>query len=367
MENTVDKSKPQLFILNLPHTQQTDEYVSCAYGMKCKKLAIMMSSLGYIVHVLASEDFDYEVTGDQITCITKKKQHEFFGDNDHTKTFYNITWGPEEEHWQHFNKNAIKEIKKRIQPKDLILTFAGVCQKQIGDAFPNNMTVEAGIGYTGVWSKYKVFESYAWMHYVHGLLNNDNGDFYETVIPNYWDPAEFPLAEKTGDYFLYVGRLIERKGYHIAQEVCEKLGKRLVLAGQTNKPFEGYGEYIGTVNVEERGTLMSEAIAVFTPTTYIGPFEGVHVEAQLCGTPVITTNFGVYTETIEDGFNGFRCDNFKDFLDAAKIAETISRDDRRLIRQYAQSKWSMQMVAHEYDRYFKRLLNLYDKGWYQLD
>lgn len=333
--------------------------------MKALKLAKMMDKLGYTVYLYGSEDYDIEGTNiNGIRCITKEEQHKFFGDNDHKKTFYNITWGPEEEHWQHFNKNAIKEISQRISPVDLILTFAGVCQKQVGDAFPNNITVEAGIGYTGVWSQFKVFESHTWEAFVAGLTNNDNGNFYDTVINNYWDPSEFPLGKKRGDYYLYIGRLIDRKGYHIAQQVCEKLGKRLILAGQIDGEFEGYGEYIGTVDTEQRGKLMSEAIAVFTPTKYRGPFEGVHVEAMLCGTPVITTNFGVYTETVENGVNGYRCNDFQEFINAAKWAETVTDKHRAIIQESAQSKWSMDIIAKQYDEYFQRLGRLNGDGWY---
>lgn len=357
--------KPTLHILSLPHTQLTSDYVSCAYTMKALKLARMMDSLGYEVYLYGSEDFDTQDTNIKtVTCITREQQHEFFGDNDHHKTFYNITWGPEEPHWQFFNGNAIQSIARVIKPKDLILTFAGVCQQQVAAAFPGNMAVEAGIGYTGVFSKYKVFESYAWMHYVHGLLNDDDGHFFDTVIPNYWDPVEFPLAAEHGGYYLFLGRLINRKGYNIAQQVCEKLGVRLILAGQIEGEFEGYGEYIGTVSVEERARLVSEAIAVFTPTTYIGPFEGVHVEAQLCGVPVITTNFGVYTETIENGVNGMRCDMFRDFINAAKWAATVGYNHRSVIQESARSKWSMDAVRHQYDSYFQRLMDLYGPGWY---
>lgn len=336
--------------------------------MKALKLAKMMDSLGYRVFLYGSEDFDIENT-DIVpeTCITKTKQQEFFGGNDHTKKFYNITWGPDEEHWQHFNKNAIGKIHKNIKPGDFILTFAGVCQKQVSDFFTGHITVEAGIGYTGVFSKFKVYESYAWMHFVHGLTNNDNGDFYETVIPNYWDPSEFPFTVERGDYFLYIGRLIDRKGYRIAQEVCEKLGKKLILAGQVgDEGFSGYGEHIGTVGVEERGEIMSKAIAVFTPTTYLGPFEGTHVEAQLCGTPVITTNFGVYTETVFNNFNGQRCDVFKDFIEAVEWAESIDNAHRSSIRDYARAHWGWDKVAKQYDKYFQRLDDLSRDGWYQL-
>jgi len=374
------KNKPALHILSLPHTQVTAEYVSCAYTQKVRKLAIMMQQLGYKVFVYGSEEFDPQIKGETITCITKEKQFEFFGDaGEYKKTFYNITWGPEEAHWVHFNQNAIKEIGERIAPKDLILTFAGVCQKMVADAFPSNMTVEAGIGYEGVFSKYKIFESYAWENYIHGRLKQDNGDFYETVIPNYWDVNEFPFAETQkapkwlpegdNDYYLYIGRLIDRKGYKVAQEVCQRLNKRLILAGQMDKDqeFTGYGEYIGTVNVEQRGELMSNAKAVFTPTIYLGPFEGTHVEAQLSGVPVITTPFGVYNETVRNGENGFRCYDFQDFLNATEATAGFSANKRKNLRSKARSKWGMEPVAKEYDLYFKRLMNLYGGGWYTLN
>lgn len=327
-----------------------------------------MGKLGYTVHTLASEDYDFEPTGDKIVCITKKEQQHFFGTPDqYKKVFYNITWGPDDPCWVHFNNNAIEGIKKRIKPGDLILTFSGLCQQMVANAFPDNITVEAGIGYTGVFSKFRVYESYAWEAFVHGRADNDNIEWYETVIPNYWDPKEFPAPKKTGDYYLFVGRLIERKGYEIAQQVCEKLGKKLVLAGQMSEgqEFTGYGEHIGTIDVKQRGKLMSEAIAVFTPTWYLGPFEGVHVEAQLCGTPVITTDFGVYTETVHNFYNGVRCNDFQEFLNAAKWAEDVSIEQRKGIRKAAQRQWSMYEVAKQYDKYFKRLANLKGDGWYE--
>lgn len=202
--------KPTLHLIGMPHVQCTLDYISDAYGMKLRNMAIMMSKLGYKVHVYGSEDWDFDVTGDQVTCITKKEQEKFFGNDDHDKHFYKITWGPNEEHWQHFNKNAIAEIKKRYTAGDIIGHFSGVCEKQITDAFPDCFGVEVGIGYTGTYSQYRVFESYSHMHYVHGDQHDDNGNFYDTVIPGYHDKDKF-YTSKPEDYFLYVGRLIPRK------------------------------------------------------------------------------------------------------------------------------------------------------------
>lgn len=362
------KNKQQIFILSLPHTQVTDEYVSCAYTMKAKKLSDMLVGLGYKTYIVASEENGTKA--ELLTAITKKEQHEFFGNpGEYKKTFYNITWGPQDKHWVHFNNQAIVEIKKLIKPGDIIMHFAGWCQKQVGDAFPNNRTIEAGIGYTGVYGQFNVYESYAHMHYVHGDKKDDNGNFYDTVIPNYYDPKEFPFSkergDKEGEYFLFVGRLIDRKGYHIAQQVCEKLGKRLILAGQVgDEGFSGYGEHIGTINIKERGELMSRATALFVPTTYLGPFEGVHAEAMLCGTPVITTNFGVFTETVENGVNGQRCDDFYDFINAVKWAESLKSVQRRHIRANAQERFGIDNVEKLYDKYIQRINRLSGDGWY---
>lgn len=348
-------------VVNLPHTQTTAEYTHCAYTQKVRKFCNMMTDLGHDVILYASEENEARVK-ELVTVITKEKQREIFGDNDHTKQFFNITWGIHDPGWVEMNSNTIRAMAERIKPRDFICLIGGDCQKIIADAFPNNLAVEFGIGYQGTFSQYRVFESYAHMHYVHGFWRDDNGSFYDTVIPNYYDKEEFPFAEKTDDYFLFIGRLIDRKGWQIAQQVCEKLGKRLILAGQGE--FSGYGEHVGVVGVKERGELMSEAKAVFVPTTYLEPFGGVHAEAQLCGTPVITTNFGVFTETVVNGENGYRCDTFRDFLAATKATEKFSAAKRKKIRAAAQKRFSTETVRNQYNDYFSRLYDLWGDGWY---
>lgn len=321
----------------------------------------MMTDLGHEVILYASEENEARVS-ELVTVITKEKQREIFGNHNHKKDFFNITWGAYDPCWVEMNANAIRAIAQRIKPRDFICLIGGTCQEVIARAFPNNMSVEYGIGYLGTFSQYRVFESYAHMHYVHGQDRNDNGSFYDTVIPNYYDLEEFPYAEKTDDYFLFMGRLIDRKGWRIAQQVCERLGKRLILAGQGE--FSGYGEHVGVVGVEQRGELMSKAKAVFVPTTYLEPFGGVHAEALLCGTPVITTNFGVFTETVVNGENGYRCDVFRDFIAAATAVEKFSPAKRKKIRAAAQKRFSTKHVRDKYQAYFERLYDLWGDGWY---
>lgn len=353
-------------VVNLPHTQTTAEYTHCAFTQKVRKFCNMMTDLGHDVYLYASEDNEARVK-ELITVIDKPKQQELFGQGDFKKQFFNINWDVSDPAWRWMNGRAIEEIAKRASQRDFICLIGGLCQQPIAEAFPNHLSVEYGIGYTGTFAKYRVFESYAHMHYIYGTSRDDNGRFFDAVIPNYYDLEEFPYAQKPAEdpYFLFIGRLIDRKGYRIAQQVCEKLGKRLLLAGQVGpEGFSGYGEHIGVVGVEERGRLMSGATAVFVPTTYLEPFGGVHAEANLTGTPVITTNFGVFTETVVNGVNGYRCDTFKDFIEAAEKVEGMDEGQRKKIRRSAQKRFATGVVRDQYQAYFERLYTLWGDGWY---
>jgi len=85
------------------------------------------------------------------------------------------------------------------QDWDILLCPMGNYQKPIADAV-KLLSIEPGISYTGVFSSNRVFESYAWMHYFYGLLGVDDGAWYDAVIPNYFDPADFPYQPIKQDY-----------------------------------------------------------------------------------------------------------------------------------------------------------------------
>jgi glycosyltransferase involved in cell wall biosynthesis len=101
-----------------------------------------------------------------------------------------------------------------------------------------------------------------------------------------------------------------------------------------------------------RAHLMAGAKAVFVPTLYVEPFGNVHVEAMVCGTPVITTDWGVFSETVQHGVTGFRCRTHDEFLAAARRAPQL---DRKGIRDYAISRFSLETVGQLYEAYFERL------------
>lgn len=347
-------------VISLPHTNTTLDFTACAFTEKCRKFAMMMKALGHTVYMYSGE-FNTAPCDDHIACLTNDERLEAIGDKHYTQASFDYNLP----HWRKFNKNAIEGIRKRAEPQDIICVIGGLAHKEIADAFPNMLTVEFGIGYGGVFAPYKVFESYAWMHTVYGSANRNpnaiDGKFFDAVIPAYIDMAQFPFVEEPEDYYLYMGRLTERKGYQIAVDVCKHLGVPLKLAGQGEPP--SYGEYVGVVGSEERAKLFGNAIASFAPTIYIEPFGTVVIESHACGTPTLTTDWGAFTETVINGVNGYRCRTLAEFIEGAKRAKDL---DRKKIRETSINKYSLEAVGLQYDRYFRRLLTLWGDGWYEL-
>jgi glycosyltransferase involved in cell wall biosynthesis len=318
----------------------------------------MMTSLGHEVYLYAGDEVEAPVT-ELITCVSKKQQEAALAGVAHYTQFPFNGWL-----WDKFNAKAIAEIADRIEKEDFICLIGGSAHKPIADAFPHAMSVEFGVGYGGVFSKYRVFESYAWMHSIYAGWKNPttaDGQFFDEVIPGYLEPEMFPFGKGDGDYYLFIGRLIERKGFNIAQEVCERLGKRLILAGPGEQ--KGYGEFVGSVGPEQRAELMGGAIATFAPTLYIEPFGNVVIEAQACGTPTITTDWGAFTENNINGLTGYRCRTLQEFIDAAEKVKTLNRAS---IRERAVSLYNLDTIGTQYNDYFKRLLTLWRAGWYEL-
>jgi glycosyltransferase involved in cell wall biosynthesis len=336
-------------VVGLPWTNTTKAYSWCAYTTKVRRFCDMMTDLGHEVILYAGPENEAQVS-ELVSLVIPK--------NDPA----NI---PEftDENFEFFDRLVIQALSTRLAPRDFICIIGGYAQRDIAEAYPGHMSVEYGVGYAGTFSAYRVFESYAWMHMVYGQTGayEADGHYFDAVIPNYFDPKEFKYSGTPEDYFLYIGRLIDRKGWRLAVEVTQRMGVRLILAGAGDPgDLPDNCTYVGVVDPEQRSDLLGGAVATFVPTQYIEPFGGVHVESMLCGTPVITTDWGVFTETVTPKV-GFRCRSFREFCEATKLAPELNR---RQIRRYALSRFSTEVVAPQYEMYFQRLLTLWEDGFY---
>jgi hypothetical protein len=313
----------------------TVAYAHCAYSQKIRNFIRMMEGLGHEVFVYDSR------------CPLAPAENLSF------------PFDVADPRWVAHNASCIERMRETMQPQDVICLIAGVCQQPIAAAFPQHLSVEYGVGYYGIFAPFCVFESYAHMANVYGRNGIEQGRFFDAVIQNYYDPAEFPFSAEKDEYLLFIGRLNYDKGVAIAVDVAERLGRRLVVCGQ-GEPPPGC-DYRGVVGIEERGRLMSRATAVLVPTLYLEPFGGVAVEAQLCGTPVITTDWGAFPETVEQGVTGFRCHYLGEFLD---VVGRCGELNPVRIRERAVSRYSLDVVAQQYQSYFERLALLWGAGWH---
>lgn len=332
----------------------TREFDWCAYTAKLRKFGDMMTTEGWPVILYGGEENE-AACAEHVVVVPEGDRERWFGSIDWgTQTFDG--WD-EAEHWDVMNARTIWALKERIQQGDMICLVAGFRQQAIAEAFPQHRTIEPFVGYAGVFSECCAWESYAWMHHVYGLNHWDNGRFFDAVIPNYFEPDAFSSDLKRDDYLLFVGRLIERKGPQVAAQLAERTGRKLIVAGQGNAAMYAPGaEYVGVVSPEERRELMGRAAAVIMPTTYVEPFGGVAVEALMSGTPVITNDFGAFTETIQHGQNGWRTRSLGEMIEAVELLPDLWPAGK--IARMAERRYSLAAVGPQFTDWLERVEGL---------
>jgi glycosyltransferase involved in cell wall biosynthesis len=355
--------------LGVPHTISSPDYVSCAYTQKVVKFCKMMRDRGHIIFHYGHEDSIVECH-EHITVVTREQFNKIYGKHDHTTKFFK--YDTSDDVYTTFSSNAIVAINERKEINDFILPFWGYAAKNICDAHPDLICVEPGIGYGGGhWAKWKIFESYAIYHAYCGLssVSRCQQSWYDVVIPNYFNTNDFEYCDEKEDYFLFVGRIYEGKGIHIAIQVTEKIGAKLLVCGQGSLEDCGYKTipehvtYIGSIDKTNRKMLMSKAKGAFVASQYVEPFGGVQIEMLMSGTPTITTDWGAFTENNIHGVTGYRCRTFDHFCWAAKNIDKIKPSDCR--------KWALNFtlenISKMYEEYFQMVLDVYNsKGWYQI-
>jgi len=361
-------------ILGLPHTVSNIEYVACAFTQKVVKLCTMLVDLGHEVYHYGHQDSDVDCT-EHVTVLWNEDLEIAYGSYDWRKEFFKHDMS--DHAYQAFYHRVPEEINKRKQPNDFLLCMWGGGHKPVADACPDLIAVEPGIGYSqGHFAQYRIYESYSIMHTVQGWQHAAycNPTWYHTVIPNYFDLSQFTYKEEKEDYFLFLGRVYEGKGVHAAIQATDFAGVKLKIAGQGGLLQEmphiypagppPHVEEVGYADVETRKELMANAKGLLMPTLFNEPFGGVMVEALLSGTPVITTDWGAFSENNLHGITGYRCRTMGDFVQAVKNVNE-GKISSKACREWSENNFSMERVALMYEKYFRDVLEVYTgKGFY---
>jgi glycosyltransferase involved in cell wall biosynthesis len=167
---------------------------------------------------------------------------------------------------------------------------------------------------------------------------------------------------------IYLGRVEEIKGVHLAIEVAQKSGRRLIVAGNVpdaehhrryfaeriEPHLDGKTvEYVGAVDDSAKNQLLGRSAAMLMPLLWEEPFGIVMAEALACGTPVIGLRRGSLPEIVQHGVNGFVCDSVDEM---ASVVGRIAEIDRRECRRIAEEKFSDRVIVDSYERLYRELV-----------
>src|SRR5436305_11195674 len=151
---------------------------------------------------------------------------------------------------------------------------------------------------------------------------------------------------------IYLGRVEEIKGVHLAIEVARKSGRRLMIAGNEPQAEHNQGyfaeriqphvygktvEYAGAVDDAAKNHLLGGSAAMLMPLLWEEPFGIVMAEALACGTPVIGLRRGSLPEIVDHGVNGFICESLDEMVSAVGRTGEI---DRHICRRIAEERVS---------------------------
>ena len=183
-----------------------------------------------------------------------------------------------------------------------------VCTLWRADGATNSVpqyVCEYSIGYPHAFAQWRVYQSHAWRHFSEGQDNNTQGNrWYWQVIPMPIDMTLFgPVVGQKDDYLLVQCRMTDNKGVRLAVQIAKAANIPIILTGRGDgapyvAEWPGGAKFLGSVSVGQRRELMRKARALLSPTLYMEPLGAVVLEAMASGCPVISTDWGGFTDTV---------------------------------------------------------------------
>ena len=384
----------RLHLLAIPYTITLDEYSHDAFTGKVKRFSPMMRSRGFEVFHYGVETSE-SGANQNIELMTKNEWLDLRIDTiqwlyphlsieecvkKNTDSTFTVS---ELSNWSsplciEFNRRLRVKLKEnyRGNTTDIVCVPLG---KIHNDAIHNMnyVIVEFGIGYSHSYHNYRVFESNAWLSCTIGKesVNNDNKgtNNYDFVIPHYFDINQFKLNMNPNPLQIgFLGRLCTGKGCHIISDIASKFPTiQFILCGSgdpTSFLTRPNIIYKSPIHGNDRSDYLGNCIAVLCLTTYFEPFNCACVESQLCGTPVISSDFGGMVETIKQFKTGLKGHTLSDYCYGIQMAIN-GKFDRKYIRDRAVKKYNMYKLAYNYEYVFKSVNDIHTtkNGWYSPD
>jgi glycosyltransferase involved in cell wall biosynthesis len=185
---------------------------------------------------------------------------------------------------------------------------------------------------------------------------------YAKTIYNAVDTDLYSFNDSPEDYFVFLGRISNEKGTHLAIAAALQAGVKLKVIGPDwgtfdywKKEVEPYLddkniEYIGSLPRKETIPYLANAKALLFPIQWEEPFGLVLIEALACGTPVIAFNKGSVPEIITDGTTGFIVGSTEEMAEATARIGAIRR---QACRDAVEERFTFDTMANEYESLYQ--------------
>lgn len=175
---------------------------------------------------------------------------------------------------------------------------------------------------------------------------------------------DYAFRKKKGNYLLFLGRLIEEKGVHLAIKVAQKTGKSLIIAGTLNDQ-EYYNSkikphlnkrirYVGPVGGSEKRDLLSKASCVLFTSTWDEPFGLVLIEALASGTPVLGFKRGGAVPEVLKGLPQLLCSNTNQMIWKVKNRKNFPTAFR--CRRYVRTYFSDRVMTDKFLKLYQKII-----------
>lgn len=191
------------------------------------------------------------------------------------------------------------------------------------------------------------------------------------VVRNGIAAERFPFSADKQGYLLWMGRVCEEKGPHLAIEVARQTGLPLILAGQVYpfsyheqyyireiRPYLGLDDptvcFMETPNLALKRRLLSGARAVLIPSMVEETSSLVAMEAMACGTPAVGFRRGAIPEVVVDGETGFVVDDLNEMVNAVWRTGEINP---HACRAHVEAHYSAERMADDYEALYQRVVS----------
>lgn len=345
-----------LHLLGLFHTVTSQRFSHCAFTGLVHRFPKMMQAQGFRVVEYGNEGSESDAQ-EKVPLLSAKRFAALFPDRDGLDEKFAILGSPAH---REFEAALIPALKDRVKPGDIICHPFGETHSRLIAEFAQNAHVETGIGYPQpAKGTFKIYPSHAWRHYCAGRAGKWC-DRYEWVIPHYFDTDEWQPSTEPGQYIAMMGRVIGPKGVDLVASLARHTRQRIVVCGKgkiEDRWRHPNIEFRGPISGAARSDFLRRASCVIMPTEFIEPFGCTGVEALLCGTPLVTSDFGAFAETADNGMNGFRCISLNEW--ALAVNELVRQLDRSRIAKAAREKYSLEACGFLYRRAFAQIAQVW--------